>query len=399
MRSSDRDRDRDSDNDNGNSGSSDLPDIPHCPRTREEAGHVDWLTFPRCDNFNVCPSCYEGVFARGRGGKRGRFAHALVPAPFRPADRPLACDFGRSPWYQFAWLRIHKKHNKQYDDDNDDNDDDGLALFHLIRAVLECARAQDQPCAGPREVYRSWYSVRDPGAGTNGGGVSAFTVCYTCARLVETILPNLKGVFVPAVSSSGGSSGGSSAEPFLSVCAMHAFPSTSTSGGDEERAPRKRFVDYLSTFETVSDAAAQSQRSNGPSQDMLRDLAARIGALAAQPECRRDAPVRDAWWYIMKSIPEFTVCEACFQGVVAPAIQQLQQPDEYGSDHNGNGSGNGTGPSVAGDFHVRPQRLPLAACQLWSERMRDVFARAVRRRDLGYLESRVRERRAREQEY
>ncbi|EMR72773.1 putative ser arg-related nuclear matrix protein [Eutypa lata UCREL1] len=340
-----------------------LPSIPVCPRSRAEAGHVDWLTFPRCDNFNVCPTCYERAFSRGPGA---RFAHALVPAPFRPSDRPLACDFGRSPWLQLAWLRTLTYSHAD------------LSLFHSVRAVLERARAQDQQeCSGLREVYRAWYSIRDPGAGARP--VPGFAACGTCARLVETVLPNLTGVFVPLDS-----------EPSLNVCALHphSSPAEEASGNS-----RERFVQYLGAFSNVSDAALEARCSPD-----IQDLADRVGALAAAPECRREVPVRDAWWYVMRSIPEFTVCEACFKEVVAPALpsdnnrQQQQQQDGYSS-------GNSNGPSVAGDFHYRPQRLALAACQLWSERMHDVFNKAVRRRDLGYLKSRVCERRDREQEY
>lgn len=314
---------------------------------------MDWLTFPRCDNFNVCPSCYSAAFAG-----TPEFAHSFVPAPFRPLDRPLACDFGRSPWYQVAWLLTRKAR---------------MADLSLLRGVAAALARAPQPCDGFRESFRVWYSI--PTASTTT--VPGFTVCQACARAVEAVLPNLTGIFVPEGAPAP-------AEPRLGVCSMHHEGPSSSSRGDGGASCGDRFVAYLSAMETAADDAMAAGRAPD-----VQALADRIAHIAAVPECRRGAPVRDARWYIMRSMPEFTVCEACFSEVVAPLLVEQQQ---RGDERDG-------GPSIAGDFHYRPQRLPLAACQLYSGRMRDAFVRAARRRDPGLLESRFHERRAREQEY
>ncbi|RYP35816.1 hypothetical protein DL767_003671 [Monosporascus sp. MG133] len=327
-----------------------LPNIPGCPRTREEVGHMDWLTFPRCDNFNICPSCYHEVFSRTQ------FAHCFVPAPFRPRDRPLACDFGRSQWYQLAWLMTHKY--KKTD----------LALFQNIANLL----ARSQPCMGFRESYRIWYSIRNP---RTQRPVRGFAVCYPCAGALEILLPSLTGVFVPL---------DLPPEPSLGACSMHPQDTT------------RRSVDYFDTMEAAVDAALAAGRAPD-----LQDLADRIADLCAVPECGRGRASRDARWYILRAAPDFTVCEECFADVVSPALereQQQQQRKQQQRDDRDRDRDYVPAP-VAGDFYNRPQRLPLAACQLHSDRMRDVFDKAVRRRDLAYLEGKIRERRAREQEY
>ncbi|RYO96056.1 hypothetical protein DL763_003448 [Monosporascus cannonballus] len=325
-----------------------LPNIPDCPRTQAEAGHMDWLTFPRCDNFNICPSCYHEVFSRTE------FAHCFVPAPFRPRDRPLACDFGTSQWYQLAWLMTHKY--KKTD----------LALFQNIANLL----ARSQPCTGFRESYRIWYSIRNP---RTQRPVRGFAVCQPCAGTLEILLPSLTGVFVPL---------DLPPEPSPGACSMHPQDTT------------RRSVDYFDTMEAAVDAAL----ATGCAPD-LQDLADRIADLCVVPECGRGRASRDARWYIMRSAPDFTVCEECFADVVSPALEWEQQQQRRKQQQRDDRDRDYVPAPVAGDFYHRPQRLPLAACQLHSDRMRDVFDKAVRRRDLAYLEGKTRERRAREQEY
>lgn len=308
--------------------SGELPDIHRCPRRNPIAGYVDWLTLPRCDNFNICPSCYEATFSNTE------FAHHFVPAPFRAIDRPLACNFGTSRYYHMAYF-LTGKYGKA-----------DLGLFRNIATVA----AKNQPCTGPREVTRIWFSVLDP---RTGRPIDSFNVCYTCAKTVELLLPNLTGLFVHM---------DSPAEPARGVCAMHQ---------DNER----RFLFYFDLLEAASDKALLTK-----STPDIQALADRIRDSTEVSECARENPVRNAKWYVMRSIPHFTVCEECFGEVVWPMIQ---------CDNS----------SLAATFHKNPQKMPLAACQLYSERMRSIFKAAVRHNDPNFLESKVRERRVKEQEY
>lgn len=94
----------------------------------------------------------------------------------------------------------------------------------------------------------------------------------------------------------------------------------------------------------------------------------------AETECQHDAVLKDAVWFTMRDIPELTVCAACFDEVVRPAID----------------SGGNAKPLV--NFYTRPQIRASASCMLYSARMREVFRRAVARDDLKLLERTVRER-------
>ncbi|KAI0129943.1 hypothetical protein BJ170DRAFT_681424 [Xylariales sp. AK1849] len=309
-----------------------LPELPDCPRMREETGHVDWLTLPRCNNFNICPSCYQSAF------QNSEFKHLFVPAPMRPRERPLRCDFGASTWYHIAWLLTHKY--KQPD----------LRLFHGIANVS----ASNQPCTKLQPAYRIWYTIKDP---VSRAPVRNFNICHNCAKTIEVLLPNLSGAFVPI---------DSPAEPTRGTCDMHQ------QGYDGER---KRFLIYWEFMETTSDVALATH--NPPD---IRSLCDKIRAISLIDECYQDQPVANRKWYTMRSVPDLTVCEECFMDIIWPELER----DEDGA--------------IQADFWQMPQKIPVAACQLYSARMRMVFRRAVEGDDLEYFEKRVRQRKAKEQE-
>lgn len=339
-----------------------------CPRRKAAIGYVDWLTLPHCDNFHICPSCYDTTFSRTE------FAHHFVPAPFRGTDRAIACDFGSSEFYHIACF-LTVKYRKS-----------DLSLFRNIATIA----AQSQPCTGAREASRIWYSVKD-GRSQQQPADQYFHVCYTCAKTVEVLLPNLTGLFSPM---------DSPAEPMRGVCAMH-------------QQNERRFLFYFDLLEAAADKALVTRGTPDvlALADKLREMALATSstsnsntatpttsttALAKAPpppppatatapaevipKCAHDRAVPDGRWYTMRSIPDFTVCEACFEAVVWPAIQA--DPS-----------------SIAANFHQHYTRLPLAACQLYSQRMRGIFDAAVRDSDMRLLGSAIRERRARELEY
>lgn len=303
-------------------GRGELPEIPDCPRRKGAIGKADWLALPRCDNFNICPTCYTAVF------DKSPFRNEFVPMPFRPADKLIVCDFGSSPWYRIAWLLTIK------------NGQAGLRLFHQIAQIANMASSQ--PCPGDRESVRVWYSIRDP---RQQSTLADFSVCYECCKTIEILLPNLTGIFVPQQPA---------AVPSRSYCSMHFHPT------------RKRFVLYFDALETVSNDAL----ANASAPDLTR-LSRVIGRLAAFAECRQDRPVRDQSWHVMQYLPEFTVCGECFEEVVKPDLEA---------------------GVVARNFYMKPQRLPVATCHLYSKRMREIFERACRRSDPQYLENKVLER-------
>jgi hypothetical protein len=132
---------------------------------------------------------------------------------------------------------------------------------------------------------------------------------------------------------------------------------------------RKRFLQIFDLLESASDTAVARKTTVD-----LQSLADKIRDVTITPECMRDEPVPGRKWHVMESIPEFTVCEECFEHVVLPIVEGEQFS------------------SVARNFFKRRQERPFATCQLYSDRMRDIFKKACRRDDIGYLDDRVKER-------
>lgn len=303
-----------------------LPQLPDCSwkypggHQGRRASDAQFLTLPRAD-FDICSDCHSAVFANTDLGRM------FVPATNRP-DRAITCDFGSSPWYRIAYL-MTLKYN--------------LPDLRLLQGIASVA-ARQQPCAGEKPANRIWYSMTDP---RSGKPIRTFNACSSCAKMAEVLLPNLAGVFVPLSSAS---------EPTRGICELHFAPE------------RKRFTDYFDLLERASDRALN--RRTAPD---VQDLAKRIKELSELDECPRNRPVANKKWHIMQNLPEFTVCDECFEEVVWPYIRDKESSD------------------IPRDFYNKRQVLPIASCMLYSDRMRDIFRRACRKDDMDYLEGKVKD--------
>lgn len=303
------------------------PKLPECRYVTPVTGNQTWLTLPRSD-FNICTGCYSSVFEDT--DYRTHFKPMLYAS-----DRPIACDFGSSPWYRIAWLLTLR---------SEAND---LRLFYAIsRTVTAC---RNQPCPGDRKSTRIWLTIIDP---YTRRPIPNFAICLQCAQTIEALLPNMAGIFVPLDPRS---------EPSRNICALHFTPQ------------RKEFVMYFDALETTADKALSTNQP--PNLDVLSQ---ELEQLSRSQECPHDDPVPDGYWHIMQYLPDFTVCEKCFGEVVRPKISEDNM--------------------LARNFYLKPQRVPDATCQLYSDRMRDVFRRACRRNDTTYLAEEVRKRARKEHE-
>jgi hypothetical protein len=261
------------------------------------------------------------------------FSKTEYRKPFQPMLRPtaqaIACDFGVGPWYRIAWLLTLK------------NDLRDLRLFHEVANAMSTTRSI--PCPGDRVTTRNWLTLWNP---QTRQPVYDFTICPQCVKIIQALFPNLTGIFIPLDSRS---------EPTRGLCAMRFKPK------------RKRFVMYFDAMETASDQARREQEE----PDLLT-LSQEVEKMAAVSECQEDKPIANGYWHIMQYLRQFSVCGECFDEVVKPLIK----------DDN----------VIARNFYMKPQKLPLATCQLYSNRMREIFRKAVRWNDPKYLEAKVIER-------
>ncbi|KAJ9649419.1 hypothetical protein H2199_000194 [Coniosporium tulheliwenetii] len=134
------------------------------------------------------------------------------------------------------------------------------------------------------------------------------------------------------------------------------------------RAPSRTFAPYLNCLAEIDERAL---RKNQPPD--LRRFAQLVRENAARHACPRDNLVLNQAFYIIPALPEFTVCEDCYEEVVYPALM--------------------AGSAVADQFAQEMRVLPgQQSCQLYSPRMRRVWQRAVEDADLIYLANKARER-------
>lgn len=303
-----------------------LPDCrwKHPTVARSRASSIQFFTLKHAENFAICSDCYDAVFANTE------FHHLFVPAPVRSGGQLISCDFGASPWYRIAYA-LTLKH--------------GHPDLRLLQGIASVA-ARSQACAGGQLATRIWYGIMSPNLRRP---IQTFNVCLSCARMVEVLLPNLAGVFVPL----------DGHEPTRGICDLHFAPE------------RKRFFTYFRQMEDTSLRALR--RRTAPD---LAELGDRIRDISLHDECLRNTPVPNRKWHVLKQIPEFTVCEECFDAVVWPRLE------------------GGDDSEIPLNFYKYRQPRPLAACQLYSERMRKVFRLACEYNDFEYLESCVLERMA-----
>ncbi|KAI9873816.1 MAG: hypothetical protein M1830_010582 [Pleopsidium flavum] len=284
--------------------------LPACPRQTPIAGRNDWHTLLGRPNLNVCPSCID--LAVGPEHKAW-----FVRSPPRPHGYKTRCDFS-VPWVRIAWLQMIKEKRQKPD------------ILYVVASIAE------QPCPGKMGAIRPWHYLPDP---DTGRPISNFDVCSYCVRVVEAIFPSLRGI----------------------------FQYTYTQNPMQKRAcdlncDSKRFASQIYILEAIAIKAETDRRP--PRMHRFADHARRM---ASTRECSNDDMVLGQAWHIMPQIPQFTVCEECYDEMVWPAIE--------------------AGSHLAAKFNRSLQVVGPGgvSCQLYSPRMRQVFVDAVRRNDLEYL--------------
>jgi hypothetical protein len=298
--------------------------LPPCPRTTLSRGHNDWLTLPRCPTFNICPSCYESTMAPTE------FHAHFVAAPAKPPHEEVLCDFGSQPWYRIAWLLTRKEQRRD------------LTLMSSLANIADTT----PPCMGKYEAVRKWYSIIDP---NTGHSIRNFDVCLACVKSIETLLPQLKGIFVRT---------------------DHKYPPDLPRVCDM-RFDSKRFIHYFDALETAADTATNLRYPPDTT-----DLTSLVKRFASLPECPRDTTLSNAYWHIITQLPDFTICPECFDEVVLPGLDK--------------------GKAIPVMFNKAMQHKEAASCQLYSERMRRIFEKAVDGNDYKLLATKARERKAKE---
>ncbi|KAI9661371.1 MAG: hypothetical protein M1831_003104 [Alyxoria varia] len=311
-----------------------------CPRKEPTrwSEYSDWYTLPGCAGFNICRACLENHFYHDT------FWKSFKRAPSKESHQKTRCDFASSPWVRLAWLLTQEQH--RYD----------------LDLVYDVAKIDSSEPACPNARYgkdTTWCSVLN----RHGDRVDNFTVCATDAKKVEALMPTLRGYLF-----------GQKEHSTKYKCAM--------------RVESNRLSEFLDKLVEIDTVARKTRRK--PDTEKFIDLARQKAQVR---ECARDDMLDDEMWHFIPQLPELTVCEECYSTVVWPWITK--------------------GYSIAKKFHQTPQLLYNSrsggrnrsnsieesfgtSCQLYSDRMRRVFKRAVQDNDYPYLAEQARKRKDKE---
>jgi hypothetical protein len=301
--------------------------LPPCVRSKPIAGYSDWYTLIGAPNLDFCPDCIDTIF------ERTVFRNSFRKSPPLSLNTKVVCALGGLPWIRLAWLLTIQQER---------------ADLNLLKDIAEFEESHPEQCPGDASAVRTWYGIRD----SDGVFVKNFYICYSDVRKIERLLPTINGLFVR--------------HPYRvndekHVCAM--------------RVEGNRFALYIDTLIHAQEKAMESRRELDTTNFV--ECVKRRQRLR---ECTKDGLFTNGLWHFIPNLPEFTVCEDCYETVVEPHVQKNND--------------------LAMRFHrtIQPAYGEGigSSCQLYSIRMRSIFERAIRHKDFKYLARKAKERRENE---
>ncbi|KAL4904936.1 hypothetical protein BDW74DRAFT_168105 [Aspergillus multicolor] len=232
-----------------------------CPRSVPVAGYQDWHTIEGLSHLNICPSCIKQM-------RKTKFRDRLVLSAPRPRDEPIGCAMSE-PWTRLAWMQTLKK------------------KYETLDLLLEITRPSNtqgtKSCTGRIINEQYWYRIIDPDTGLS---LPQFNICSACVRNVRLLMPAHRDTFQRSTT------------PQERVC---DFVTDSP-----------RFIRYIDALDLASNRAGQDD-----ARPDLKEFLAYARRKVVLRDCRRSRLIFNTWHY-MPQLPEFTVCEDCYDDIVWP---------------------------------------------------------------------------------
>ncbi|KAL4979576.1 hypothetical protein BDW66DRAFT_104509 [Aspergillus desertorum] len=287
-----------------------------CPRSVPVAGYQDWHTIEGLPHLDICPSCIKQM-------RKSKFRDRLVLSSPKPRDEPVHCAMSE-PWTRLAWMQTLKKKHETLD---------------LLLEITRPSNTQGtKSCTGRIINEQYWYRIIDPETGLY---LPQFNVCSACVRNIRLLMPAHRDTFQRSTT------------PRERVC---DFVTDSP-----------RFIRYIDALDLAANRAEQDDAAPD-----LKEFLAYARRKVVLRDCRRSRLIFNTWHY-MSQLPEFTVCEDCYDDIVWPLVK-AKHP-------------------IAREFSSVMRLLPgdtgsgtrEASCQLYSPRIRAKFIDAVRRDDLPFI--------------
>ena len=301
--------------------------LPACMRAFPAAGYTDWYTLVGAPNLDFCPDCIDAMF------ERTVFRNYFRKSPPLNVNTKVQCALGGLPWIRLAWLLTLQQKR---------------ADLNLLKDIAEIEESHSEPCPGNRTAVRTWFGIRDG----DGKFVKDFYICYSDVRKVERLLPTLNGLFV-----------------------RHPYRPNDDKHLCAIRTDGNRFASYIDVLIHTHEKALESHKE-ADSSNFVKCVKRR----QRLRECTKDNLLSNGLWHFIPTLPEFTVCEDCYETVIEPQVQKNND--------------------LAMRFNRTIQPIYSEgigiSCQLYSIRMRSIFDRAARNKDFRYLARKATERRENE---
>ncbi|KAF1989054.1 hypothetical protein K402DRAFT_372564 [Aulographum hederae CBS 113979] len=309
--------------------------LPPCSRTELSSKYDDWYIMEDLSTFTVCPDCLDEIVYPSK------FRKSFKRARRQRSGEQTKCSFS-SPWIRLAWLLTFEQKRSDID------------LVYAMGMI----DASGKVCPGKDQISGSCYGLLDK----SGNSLTDFTLCACDRMRIEALLPSLEGVFSRMLSSESKQSRYCSLRienekfPIL-VDALIAI---------DAEAQRKQRKPEMRSFVDLTGGGNSTCKKEPPKEQL--------------PECTKDTLFLDKKWHYMSTLPELTICTSCYDGIIRPTLK--------------------SGSDLADMFMRTPKLVPGAqnsqygeSCQIYSPRMRRVWAMAAKDDDLKYLKRKVRERR------
>lgn len=280
--------------------------LPACPRMQPTQGLRDWWTFRDMQELDLCPDCAHAV-------AHTRHRPLLLRSLDKPYDKWTICAMSR-PWLRQAFVQSIKL------------DKSDLAMMKKVTTLPHGARV----CQGAKPDVRTWWKLTDP---STGRAVPEFFACSACMYNIHVVFPNLPEQFQRDTLGQE------------KICSLYHGS--------------KHFTILMEQLDQVAEKCREKGREHAryiqPFVDQFRHL-------TRYPVCSKDTLLLNRAWHYMNDLPEFTICEACFDEVVWPVTDRPIARE------------------ISRTTKIAKQSVPARACntqavgcQLYSERMRRLF--------------------------
>jgi len=301
--------------------------IGSCPRSVSRAGLHDWYTMKGKEYLDICPSCMRSMGA-------SPFRDYFVPSLPKPHGQTVSCAMSR-PWYRVAFEQSVRQNRIN---------------LNLLDEISH-PPSEIWPCNGRKAEARKWWHIEDPDTRKQ---VENFDICTECAYKLDKLFPETRTL------------------PYkLFVRPDNELVREKICNLNTDS---KHFAGIIEQVERLANRCRDGDPRKKPSA--FRSFVSHIAKAARYPECMKDSMLPTRAWHFMPRLPEFTICQECFAEVVWPIFREPLAEEICRT-------------VQVVPFRNNRQHVYGISCQLYSDRMRNIFRKAVDSADFAMLREAV----------